>query len=239
MLKKQRFDDENPTRCHPRDHGRGPLTVNATILPRAWGVNRHPSARSSSNSRPRALVARRGVALPGLAGPFVVDGHRQARGVGQMALDPEVRPRAVPVEGRAPADVLAWLATTPRSWREQIRYVAIDMSPGYRAAVRTGLPHATVVVDHFHVVQLANTMLNSVRRRTTTTLRGDAAGPATRSGRPAVGSCATADTSTPRKFEDPQWSSVGGRAGRCRQGPPGGLPPRDGQPPQARFSITP
>lgn len=32
------------------------------------------------------------------------------------------------------------------------------MSTTYRAAIRTGLPHATVVVDHFHVVQLANKM---------------------------------------------------------------------------------
>ncbi|WP_197092023.1 ISL3 family transposase [Streptacidiphilus albus] len=76
------------------------------------------------------------------------------------------------VEGRAPSDVLAWLNTTPLQWRKQIRYVAIDMSTSYRAAVRTGLPHATVVVDHFHVVQLANKMLNTVRRRTTASLRG-------------------------------------------------------------------
>ncbi|WP_412775449.1 transposase [Streptomyces mirabilis] len=41
------------------------------------------------------------------------------------------------------------------------------MSTSYRAAVRTGLPHATIVVDHFHVVQLANKMLSTVRRRTT------------------------------------------------------------------------
>ncbi|WP_409471406.1 ISL3 family transposase [Streptomyces sp. HC307] len=71
------------------------------------------------------------------------------------------------VEGRAPSDVPAWLATTPLPWRRQIRYVAIDMAPGYRAAIRTGLLHATIVVDHFHVVQLANKMLNTVRRRTT------------------------------------------------------------------------
>lgn len=76
------------------------------------------------------------------------------------------------VEGRAPSDVLAWLASTPVQWRRAIRYVAIDMSTGYRAAVRTGLPHATIVVDHFHVVQLANKMLSTVRRRTTATLRG-------------------------------------------------------------------
>lgn len=56
------------------------------------------------------------------------------------------------VEGRAPSDVLAWLAGTPLQWRRQIRFVAIDMSTTYRAAIRTGLPHATVVVDHFHVV---------------------------------------------------------------------------------------
>jgi transposase len=46
------------------------------------------------------------------------------------------------------------------------------MSSSYTAAVRTGLPHATVVVDHFHVVQLADKMLNIVRRRTTASLRG-------------------------------------------------------------------
>ncbi|WP_030187308.1 transposase [Streptomyces sp. NRRL S-813] len=44
--------------------------------------------------------------------------------------------------------------------------------PGYRAAIRTGLPHATVVVDHSPVVQPADKMPNIVRRRTTATLRG-------------------------------------------------------------------
>jgi transposase len=76
------------------------------------------------------------------------------------------------VEGRTVADVLAWLATTPLTWRESIQDVAIDMSSTYRAAVRIGLPHATVVVDHFHVVQLADKMLSTVRRRTTAEIRG-------------------------------------------------------------------
>jgi transposase len=76
------------------------------------------------------------------------------------------------VEGRTAADVLAWLSTTPLTWHKNIRYVAIDMSATYRAAIRTGLPHAIVVVDHFHVVQLANKMLSTVRRRTTATVRG-------------------------------------------------------------------
>ncbi|MHB9863444.1 ISL3 family transposase [Streptomyces sp. YIM S03343] len=76
------------------------------------------------------------------------------------------------VEGRTVADVLVWLAATPLAWRKRIEYVAIDMSATYRAAVRTALPQATVVVDHFHVVQLANKMLSMVRRRTTAEMRG-------------------------------------------------------------------
>ncbi|MCY0924513.1 ISL3 family transposase, partial [Streptomyces sp. H27-G5] len=76
------------------------------------------------------------------------------------------------VEGRSVADVLAWLSTTPRDWRKNIKYVAIDMSATYRAAIRTGLPDAIVVVDHFHIVQLANKMLSTVRRRTTAEIRG-------------------------------------------------------------------
>lgn len=40
------------------------------------------------------------------------------------------------VEGRAAADVLAWLSTAELDWRGRIRFVAIDMSPSYKAAVR-------------------------------------------------------------------------------------------------------
>jgi transposase len=76
------------------------------------------------------------------------------------------------VEGRTVADVLAWLSTTEKSWRRNIRYVAIDMSATYRAAIRTGLPDAIVVVGHFHVVQLASKMVSLVRRRTTAEIRG-------------------------------------------------------------------
>jgi transposase len=76
------------------------------------------------------------------------------------------------VEGRAAADVGAWLAAQPQQWRDDIRTVAIDMCPAYRAAVREHLPDAMLVVDHFHVVQLANQMISQVRRRATATLRG-------------------------------------------------------------------
>ncbi|MBP2056148.1 transposase [Streptomyces griseochromogenes] len=99
------------------------------------------------------------------------------------------------VGGRTVADILAWLSTTPLTWRKNIRYIAIDMSATYRAAIRTGLPDAIAVVDHFHVVQLANKLLSMVRRRTTPRSADGADGPPTRSGRP-VGACsATARTS--------------------------------------------
>jgi hypothetical protein len=46
------------------------------------------------------------------------------------------------------------------------------MCSAFRAAVREHLPSATLVVDHFHLVQLANQMVSSVRRGVTATLRG-------------------------------------------------------------------
>jgi transposase len=76
------------------------------------------------------------------------------------------------VEGRQAATAAGWLAARSPQWRAQVQVVAIDMCPGYRAAVRQVLPHATLVVDHFHVVQLANHTVNLVRRRVTATLRG-------------------------------------------------------------------
>jgi transposase len=76
------------------------------------------------------------------------------------------------VEGRSAADAGAWLAAQTPSWRAGVQIVAIDMCSAYRAAVRAHLPQATVVVDHFHVVQLANQTVSAVRRRVTATLRG-------------------------------------------------------------------
>jgi len=76
------------------------------------------------------------------------------------------------VEGRAAADVGTWLAAQDPAWRQGVSTVAIDMCPAYRAAVREHLPEATLVVDHFHIVQLANQMIAQVRRRATSQLRG-------------------------------------------------------------------
>jgi len=42
----------------------------------------------------------------------------------------------------------------------------------FKSAIRQALPHAQLVVDHFHLVQLANATLTEVRRRVTIQVRG-------------------------------------------------------------------
>jgi transposase len=76
------------------------------------------------------------------------------------------------VEGRTGDDVAYWLAGQTPAWRDRIAYVAIDMCTVFVSAVRRILPHAQLVVDHFHVVKLAGDAVAEVRRRVTTTLRG-------------------------------------------------------------------
>ena len=76
------------------------------------------------------------------------------------------------VEGRTADDVAYWLAQQTPAWRDRIRYVAIDMCTVFVAAIRRCLPNATIVVDHFHVVKLANDTVAEVRRRIATQLRG-------------------------------------------------------------------
>ena len=71
------------------------------------------------------------------------------------------------VEGRNATSVADWLTSQPAAWREQVRYVAIDLCSAFRAAVHRALPHAAVVVDCFHIVQLAQRHLADLRRRLT------------------------------------------------------------------------
>jgi len=54
-----------------------------------------------------------------------------------------------------------------------VQYVAIDPAAAYASAIHTPglLPNATLVVDHFHLVKLANDALTRVRRRVTWDLR--------------------------------------------------------------------
>ena len=68
---------------------------------------------------------------------------------------------------------MGWLSERSAAFREGVKYVAIDPTAAYASAVRTPglLPNATLVVDHFHLVKLANDALTQVRRRITWDLR--------------------------------------------------------------------
>jgi transposase len=76
------------------------------------------------------------------------------------------------VEGRNAQVVIDWLRERDQSWRDRVRFVAIDICTIFKSAVTQILPNATLVVDHFHLVQLANQALTEVRRRVTMQVRG-------------------------------------------------------------------
>lgn len=48
--------------------------------------------------------------------------------------------------------------------RDKVQYVAIDMWTPYRDAVSAVLPEATIVIDKFHVVRMANDAVEKVRK---------------------------------------------------------------------------
>lgn len=75
-------------------------------------------------------------------------------------------------EGRRAKTVEEWLLLRSKEFRDAIRYVVIDPAASYRAAITPELlPNAKIVVDHFHLVKLANDAVTAVRRRTTWALR--------------------------------------------------------------------
>ncbi len=79
------------------------------------------------------------------------------------------------VKDRSAASVSGWLSTRTRYFRDHISVAAIDPHAGYFKALRSQLPKATVTVDVFHAVKLANACVDDVRRRVqreTTSHRG-------------------------------------------------------------------
>jgi transposase len=69
------------------------------------------------------------------------------------------------LEGRSRDVVGDWLAERGTDWCENIRLATLDPSAGYRRALEDHLPGATLVVDHWHCVRLANRAIDQVRRR--------------------------------------------------------------------------
>jgi transposase len=70
------------------------------------------------------------------------------------------------VADRTRTAVDSWLGARPHSWLARVGTVAIDPWRGYASALVARLGHATVVVDHFHTIKLANAVVDQVRRRT-------------------------------------------------------------------------
>jgi len=76
------------------------------------------------------------------------------------------------VADRTRAAVDGWLSSRPRDWLAQVATVALDPWRGYASALVVPLGHATVVVDHFHAIRLANAVVDQARRRVQQTTLG-------------------------------------------------------------------
>jgi transposase len=87
------------------------------------------------------------------------------------------------VPGRSGTAVHRWLSGRPTGWLAQIGVVALDPFRGYANGLLAHLGHATVVIDHFHAVRLANAAIDDVRRR----VQNDTMGHRGRTGDPLYG----------------------------------------------------
>src|SRR5581483_4309265 len=93
------------------------------------------------------------------------------------------------VEGRTSRGVVDWLQVRTPKVRAVIRLVVIDPAAVYGNAIRSQclLPTATLVVDHFHLVKLANHCVTTVRRRVIRSKKAAAAARSTQPGRTGAG----------------------------------------------------
>jgi transposase len=69
------------------------------------------------------------------------------------------------VPGRSGQVLTDWLYDQTAGWRAQITVAAIDAFRGYANALVAGLSDATLVMDCFHTIALANRAVDRVRRR--------------------------------------------------------------------------
>ncbi len=145
-------------------------------LAREFGVSWHPAMEAvREHGRPRVDHLSR-LRLPAAIGidetSFLAANaaHPTLLVTGFVDLD---RHRLIDiVPGRSAAAVSAWLAAKPPRWLAGIATAVIDPYSGYARGLAEGLPHARLVVDHFHAVRLANQALDEVRRRTQQTALG-------------------------------------------------------------------
>lgn len=69
------------------------------------------------------------------------------------------------IEGRTKEQVSNYLSSRSEADRRKVQAVCMDMSDSFLGAVQEALPHAEVVVDRFHVMQLGVKALETIRRQ--------------------------------------------------------------------------
>ncbi|MCY4515692.1 MAG: ISL3 family transposase [Acidimicrobiaceae bacterium] len=69
------------------------------------------------------------------------------------------------VAGRSAEGATRWIQGRTSLWRRRVRWAVMDLSGPYRKAFTDSLPKAIQVADPFHVVKLANSTIDDVRRR--------------------------------------------------------------------------
>jgi transposase len=89
--------------------------------------------------------------------------HHTIYATGMVDLD---HPKVIDmVKGNSAADLRRWFSSVDPLWLETIEVVATDLAESYRRAIVGHLDHAVRVADPFHVVRVANRVVDKVRRR--------------------------------------------------------------------------
>jgi transposase len=129
----------------------------ATHLGIGWDVIKEIPKRDLSHrfAKPK-LKHLRSIAIDEIA---VAKGHRYLT----VVMDLESGAVVFVGDGKG-ADALEPFGKRLRPSQAQIEAVAMDMSGAYQQAVRTHLPKAKIVFDHFPVIKLFNDQLSDLRR---------------------------------------------------------------------------
>ncbi len=69
------------------------------------------------------------------------------------------------IEGRTATAFSAWFNTQDEGWVTGLVWGVLDLSGPYRKVYDETLPHVAQVADPFHLIKLANQVLDEVRRR--------------------------------------------------------------------------
>ncbi len=106
----------------------------------------------------------------------VLEAHRHVETPQWLGLDEIhlIRPRGVVtnvqectlvdlLRNRSKETIIAYLGQLPH--RERVRLVTMDMWRPYKDAVEASLPDATIVIDKFHVLKMANAAVERVRKQ--------------------------------------------------------------------------